>query len=67
MIIMSDFNEEVGIDPHGTMSSVLTAGGLVDVHVTRHGIEQEPATYACGNIHIILTVCLLLNVFNRTS
>jgi hypothetical protein len=49
-ILLSDFNEEVGIDPQG-MSSVLTTGGLIDAHISRHGIEHEPATYARGHIH----------------
>jgi hypothetical protein len=49
MIIMGDFNEEVGIDPQG-MSSVHTTGGLIDAHISRHGIEHEPATYARGHI-----------------
>jgi hypothetical protein len=50
MIIMGNFNEEVGIDPQG-MSSVVTIGGLIDAHISRHGIKHEPATYARGHIH----------------
>jgi hypothetical protein len=48
---MGDFNEIIGIDPHG-MSSVLTAGGLIDSYITRHGIETEPATYARGHTRV---------------
>ena len=51
MIIMGNFNEQVGIDPHG-MASVLTAGGLIDSHFTRHGIENDPPTYARGHTRV---------------
>jgi endonuclease/exonuclease/phosphatase family metal-dependent hydrolase len=51
MIIMGDFNEQIGKDPHG-MASVLLAGGLIDSHVTRHGIENDPSTYARGNARV---------------
>jgi exonuclease III len=51
MIIMGDFNEQVGKDPHG-MASVLLAGGLIDSHVTRHGIEHDPSTYARGHTRV---------------
>jgi exonuclease III len=51
MILMGDFNEQVGKDPHG-MASVLLAGGLIDSHVTRHGIENDPSTYARGHTRV---------------
>jgi len=51
MILMGDFNEQVGRDPQG-MASVLTAGGLIDAHTTRHGIESEPSTYARGQTRV---------------
>ena len=44
---MGDFNEDIGLDPHG-MASVITAGGLVDSYTTRHGLHNEPSTYARG-------------------
>jgi hypothetical protein len=48
---MGDFNEQVGIDPNG-MASVLAVGGLIDSHVTHHGIENDPSTYAWGHTHV---------------
>jgi hypothetical protein len=51
IILMGDFNEQIGLDPHG-MSSVLTAGGLIDSYITRHGIDKEPATYARGKTRV---------------
>jgi exonuclease III len=51
IILMGDFNEHIGVDPQG-MSSVLTAGGLIDSYITRHGIETEPATYARGHTRV---------------
>ena len=48
---MGDLNEQVGSDPQG-MASVLTAGGLIDAHTTRHGIENEPSTYARGQTRV---------------
>lgn len=47
IILMGDFNEEVGLDAHG-MQVVLDAGGLTDCHVYRHGLETEQPTYARG-------------------
>lgn len=41
IILMGDFNEQVGNDPEG-MASVLTAGGLIDSHITRHSIGNKP-------------------------
>jgi exonuclease III len=51
IILMGDFNEHIGLDPHG-MASVLLAGGLIDSHVSRHGIETEPSTYARGHTRV---------------
>jgi hypothetical protein len=47
LIVMGDFNEQVGCDNNG-MALVLAAGGLIDSHVTHHGIELDPTTYAQG-------------------
>jgi endonuclease/exonuclease/phosphatase family metal-dependent hydrolase len=47
IILMGDFNEQVGIDPHG-MALVLTAGGLIDSHSTCHSITNEPSSYDRG-------------------
>jgi hypothetical protein len=51
IILMGDFNEQVGKDPKG-MASVLLAGGLINSHVIRHGIENEPSTYARGHTRV---------------
>jgi hypothetical protein len=51
MILMGDFNKQVGKDPHG-MASVLLAGNLIDSHVSQHGIESDPSTYARGNTRV---------------
>jgi hypothetical protein len=51
LILMGDFNEQIGLDPQG-MSSVLTTGGLIDSHTTHHGIKNEPATYARGHTRL---------------
>jgi hypothetical protein len=51
LILMGDFNEQIGKDPQG-MSSVLTAGVLIDSCITRHSIETEPATYARGQTRV---------------
>jgi hypothetical protein len=45
IISMGNFNEQVGINPHGR-ASVLTAGGPIHSQVTRHSIENYPPTYA---------------------
>jgi hypothetical protein len=51
IILMGNFNEQVGSDPNG-MASVLMAGGLIDSHVTRHGLENGPSTYARGHTRV---------------
>jgi endonuclease/exonuclease/phosphatase family metal-dependent hydrolase len=48
IILMGDFNEEVGSKPNG-MQSVLEAGHLTDCHVHRHGLATETPTYARGS------------------
>jgi exonuclease III len=51
MILMGDFNEQLGSDPNG-MASVLMAGGLIDSHFTRHGLDDKPSTYARGHTRV---------------
>jgi hypothetical protein len=48
ILLMGDFNELIGARPE-EMASVMTAGGLTDVHCFRHGIDREKSTYARGS------------------
>jgi endonuclease/exonuclease/phosphatase family metal-dependent hydrolase len=60
IILMGDFNKQVGKDPKG-MASVLLASGLIDSHIIRHGIENKPSTYARGHTrvdYIFILECL---------
>ena len=54
MILMGDFNEDIGLDHHG-MASVITAGGLVDSYRTCHGLQNEPSTYARGKSELTIS------------
>lgn len=47
IILMGDFNEEVGIEPGG-VQAILATTALVDAHFTRHGDIIDIPTYARG-------------------
>ena len=68
IILMGDFNEEIGAQPD-QMASVMNAGNLTDAFTFRHGLDREFPTYARGSrrVDYILLSPRLLEYIRHTG